>query len=66
MPLEREMLPDQSEAREKFLCAFRVAKATHATLAFAGRLVADLCTIVQPGCSFDGKRSIFDVYQLTL
>src|SRR5471032_334298 len=53
MPLEREMLPDQPEAREKFLCAFRVAKATHATLAFAGRLVAVLCTIVQPGCSFD-------------
>src|SRR5471032_55330 len=52
MPLEREMLPDQPEAREKFLCAFRVAKATHATLAFAGRLVAVLCTIVQPSCSF--------------
>jgi hypothetical protein len=24
MPLEREMLPDRSEAREKLLCAFRV------------------------------------------
>ncbi|MFL9902055.1 hypothetical protein PQR71_28585 [Paraburkholderia fungorum] len=26
------MLPDRPEAREKFLCAFRVAKAAHATL----------------------------------
>lgn len=31
MPLEREMLPDQTEAREEFLCAFRGAKAAHAT-----------------------------------
>src|SRR5471032_1527516 len=53
MPLEREMLPDWSEAREKFLCAFRVAKATHATLALTCRLVAILCAVVQPGCRFD-------------
>jgi hypothetical protein len=57
MPLEREMLPDRPEAREKFLCAFRVAKATHAPLAFACRLVAVLCAVVQPGkgdCSVNG------------
>jgi hypothetical protein len=53
MPLEREMLPDRPEAREKFLCAFRVAKAPHAPLAFACRLVTVLCTVVQSGRSFD-------------
>jgi len=31
----------------------RVAKATHATLAFAGRLVAVLRPVVQPGGRFD-------------
>jgi hypothetical protein len=29
MALKREMLPDRPKAREKFLCAFRVAKAAH-------------------------------------
>jgi hypothetical protein len=53
MPLEREMLLDRPEAREKFLCTFRDAKAAHATLAFAGRLVAVLCAVIQSGCSFD-------------
>ena len=53
MPLECEMLPDRSQAREKFLCAFRIAKAAHASLAFARRLVAVLCTVVQSSCGFD-------------
>jgi hypothetical protein len=53
MPLEREMLPDRSEAREKFLCAFWIAKAAHATLALTCRLVAILCAVVQPSCRFD-------------
>src|SRR5258708_13892832 len=62
MALEREVLPDRPEAREKFLCAFRVAKAAHApkevplgdaTLAFACRLVAVLCAVVQSGGRFD-------------
>src|SRR5471032_3306895 len=53
MPLEREMLTDRSEAREKFLRAFRVAKAAHATFAFACWLMAVLCAIVQSRCSFD-------------
>src|SRR6202051_655730 len=47
------MLPDRPEVREKFLCAFRVAKAAHTTLAFARRLVAVLCAVVQPGGRFD-------------
>jgi hypothetical protein len=47
------MLPDRPKAGEKFLCAFRVAKAAHATLSFACRLVAVLDAIVAPGCSFD-------------
>jgi hypothetical protein len=53
MPLQCEVLPDQSEAREKFLCAFRVAKAAHSTLAFACRLVAVLRPVVQSSCRFD-------------
>ncbi len=53
MPLEREVLPDRPEAREKFLCAFRVAKAAHATLAFARWLVAVLCAVVHSGGRFD-------------
>src|SRR5882762_2660535 len=53
MPLKREMLPDRPEAREKCLCAFRVSKAAHSPLAFARRLMAVLCAVVQPSCSFD-------------
>src|ERR1700744_5224797 len=53
MPLEREMLPDRPEAREEFLCAFSVTKATRATLAFASRLVAVFCAVVQSGSRFD-------------
>lgn len=53
MPLEREVLSDRLEAREKFLCAFKTAKAPHTSLAFARRLVAILCAVVQSGCSFD-------------
>jgi hypothetical protein len=51
MPLEREMLPDRPEARERFLRAFRVAKAAHATLMFARQLMAVLGSVVQSGCS---------------
>ncbi len=46
MPLEREMLPDPPEAREKLVCAFQIAKAAHAALAFARRLLAVLCAVV--------------------
>jgi len=47
-----EMLPYRPEARAKFLCAFRVAKAAHATPAFARRLVAVFRPVVQPGSRF--------------
>jgi hypothetical protein len=49
------VLPNRTEAGEKFLSAFRVAKATHAPkevpvvdapLAFACRLMAVLCAVV--------------------
>jgi hypothetical protein len=40
MSLEREVLPDRSEAREKRLGALGVAKSAQAPLAFACRLVA--------------------------
>ncbi|SAL87630.1 hypothetical protein AWB67_07447 [Caballeronia terrestris] len=53
MPLEREVLPDRPEAREKFPCAFWVAKAAHATLAFARWLVAVLGAVVQSRGRFD-------------
>ncbi|ANB72414.1 hypothetical protein AYM40_08605 [Paraburkholderia phytofirmans OLGA172] len=52
LPLQCEVLPYRPEAREKFLRAFRVAKAAHATLAFARRLVAALRPVVQPGSRF--------------
>ena len=61
MPLQCEMLPNRPEAREEFLRAFRVAKAAHATLAFACRLVAILRAVVQPGGSFD--EHVLDVYK---
>ena len=47
------MLPNRSEAREKFLCVFRVAKAAHASLTFACRLVAVPGSVVQSGCGFN-------------
>jgi hypothetical protein len=53
MPLEHEVLPDRPEAREKFLYAFSIAKAAHATLAFARWLVAVLGAVVQSGGRFD-------------
>src|ERR1700735_4006566 len=53
MALEREVLPDRPEAREKFLWAFRVAKAAHATLALARGWMAVLGLAVQSGGRFD-------------
>lgn len=53
MALKREMLPDRTEVRGEFLCAFWVAKAANSTLAFACRLVAVLRPVVQPDGRFD-------------
>jgi hypothetical protein len=52
MPFQGEVWPDRPDAGEKLLCAFRMAKASHATLAFARRLVAVLRPVVQPGGRF--------------
>jgi hypothetical protein len=52
MPFEREMLPDRIES-EELLCAFRIAKAAHAALPFACRVMAVFGPVVQRGCSFD-------------
>ncbi|CAB3810298.1 hypothetical protein LMG27177_07121 [Paraburkholderia fynbosensis] len=53
MPLEREMLPYRTETREECLRAVAVAKSAHATLAFAGRLVAVLRSIVHARRGFN-------------
>lgn len=53
MPLERAMSTDRPEAREKLLWAFPDAKAAHATLPFARRLMAVLGAVIGPGSSFD-------------
>lgn len=58
MPLQCEVLPYRPEAREKFLCAFRVPKAAHATLSFVRRLVAVLRPVVQPGSRFLRTRDL--------
>jgi hypothetical protein len=47
MPVEREVLPNRLEAREKFLRAFRGTKAAHAPLVFPRRLAA----VLWPACS---------------
>lgn len=49
MPLKGEVLADQPEALEESLSARRVAKPSHASLAFAGRLMAVLGAVVHAG-----------------
>lgn len=49
MPLQGEVLADQPEALEESLSARRVAKPSHASLAFAGRLMAVLSAVVHAG-----------------
>ena len=51
MPLQGEVLADQPEALEERLSARRVAKPSHASLAFAGRLMAVLGAVVHAGSS---------------
>lgn len=53
MPFQCEELTDRTEARKESLCAFRVAKASHATLAFARQLMTVLCAVDQSGRSLD-------------
>ncbi len=47
MPLQGEVLADRPEAREERLSACQVAKPPHASLAFAGRLMAVLGAVVR-------------------
>ncbi len=49
MPLQGEVLADRPEALEERLSACQVAKPPHASLAFAGRLMAVLGAVVPPG-----------------
>lgn len=61
MSLEREVLPDRSEAREKRLGALWVAKSAQAPLTFTRWLMAIFGPIVHAGCSLD--EHVFDVCQ---
>jgi hypothetical protein len=70
MSLEREVLADQSEARQESLCAIRIKEATHApkevplgdsAFAFKRRLMASFGTVVHPSTGFD--ENLFDIYQ---
>jgi hypothetical protein len=62
MAPEREVLPDRSEAREKRLGAFGVAKSSPAPLTFTRWLMAIFGSIVHLGCRLD--EHVFDLCQL--
>src|SRR5471032_2841246 len=62
MSLEREVLLDRSEAREKHLGALWVAKPAQAPLTFTRRLMAILGPIVHACCRLD--EHVSDVCQL--
>ena len=61
MTLEREVLPDRTEARQESLRAFRIAEATHASLAFARRLMTVFRPVIDPRAGFD--EDVLDVSQ---
>jgi hypothetical protein len=61
MSLERKVLPDRAEARQEHLGAFRIAKATHAALAFTGRLMTVFGPVVQPSAGPD--EDMLDVFE---
>jgi hypothetical protein len=50
---QREVLPDRTEARQESLRAFNIAEATHASLAFARRLMAVFRPVIDPRAAFD-------------
>jgi hypothetical protein len=62
MSLERKVLPDRSEVREKRLSALGVAKPAKAPLTFTRRLMAIFGPIVHAGSSLD--EHVFDICQL--
>ncbi len=51
IPLQGKVLADRPEALEESLSACRAAKSSHASLAFAGRLMTVLGTVVHAGSS---------------
>jgi hypothetical protein len=51
--LEREVLPDLTEAPQECLRAFRIAEATHASLTLARRLMAVFSPVIDPRAGFD-------------
>ncbi|MGF6415766.1 hypothetical protein OKW35_003306 [Paraburkholderia sp. MM5477-R1] len=53
MTLEREVLPDRTEARQERLRAPGQAETTHTSLAFTRGLMAVLCTVVDAGGRLD-------------
>src|SRR5260370_4873910 len=53
MSLDREVLPDRSEVREKRVGALWVTKAAQARLTFKRRLMAIFGPIVHAGCRLD-------------
>jgi hypothetical protein len=61
MSLERKVLPDRDEARQEHLGAFRIAKATHAALAFAGRLMTVFGPVIQPSAGPD--EDMLDIFE---
>src|SRR5258707_7158628 len=62
MSLEREVLPDRSEARQEHQRTFRVAEAAHAALPFSRGLMTVFGSVVQPGAGFN--EDVLDVCQL--
>ncbi len=53
MPLEREVLPDRTEAREELLGTFGQAEPFQASLALPRRLMTVLCPVVDAGRRLD-------------
>jgi len=53
MPFERKVLVNRNKVREILLRAFQVAKAAHATLAFACGVMAVFGSVIKPGGSCD-------------
>ena len=53
MSLEREVLADQTKARQESLRAFRIAEAPHASLAFAGWLMTVFGPVIDPRAGFN-------------
>ncbi len=62
MPLQGEVLADRPEALEERLSACQVAKPPHASLAFAGRLMAVLGAVVHAGSGL--HEHVLDVGEL--